>query len=421
MRILSTTALYPPLIVGGAERSAASLAEGLVARGHEVDVLTLSPTAPAQTIHSFENGKWPYPHEVINGVRVHKLPLLNSYWPYQTEGATPKPESKLKRLAWHVRDSANTEMATMVARYASQIQPDIAISHNLQGFSTAIWPSLKKLGLPVLHTLHDFALLCPQTVLYRNGRNCGHQNARCIDCRLLTHPRMQHAQSLDAVVAVSNATLKIHQAHGLFTSIPTQAIHNSVRLGVEPAPRARQQDDARLCFGFLGRVDEVKGFDTLIDAFTQLPQDKVRLVVAGRAQEDFLRSLQNRYDLHNVEFLGFVDPNIVFGLMDVLVFPSHALEALGNGVYEAYFRGLPVIGADNGGIPEMIDTDQTGYVFPVGDSQALREHMLRFVNDATLAPSMQAACLEKALYFKPERRLKQYETFLADTIARHKV
>jgi glycosyltransferase involved in cell wall biosynthesis len=220
-------------------------------------------------------------------------------------------------------------------------------------------------------------------------------------------------------VAVSHATLKIHQEHHLFRDTPFEVIHNSVKLGVEPTPRERDQTDKRLCFGFLGRVDEGKGFNTLMDAFSRLPKDKVRLVVGGRAQDDYIQHLETNYSLDNVDFFGFTDPSNVFAQMDVLVFPSYALEALGNGVYEAYFRGIPVIGADNGGIPEMIEPHKTGFVFPIGDADALESHMLRFIDNPHLAPSMQQDCLEKAEYFKPQRRLNQYEQFLSDTVTRH--
>lgn len=407
MKILHLSVLYPPLVIGGAERSTQRLAMSFVRSGWEVDVITLVPA---------DGGGLP-DCAVEDGVTVHRLPIANLYWPYAAERRKP---SLAARLAWHALDTHNPMMVRRVARRVRTLKPDIVVTHNLQGFSTALWPALARLGVPVVHVLHDFALLCPRTVLFREGRNCRHGAARCIDCRLLTAPRFRHARHLSAVVAVSAAVLRIHREHGLFRDLPSTVIHNSAPPGTVPrdAPRERSPGDP-FVFGFLGRVDLPKGIETLLEAMRLLEERGIRpeLRVAGRADPDYLVALRRRWPLPRVVYLGFVEPVEFLRTLDALVVPSTALEALGNGVWEGYLQGLPVIGTSQGGVPEMIDEGRTGYVFPAGDAPALAERMQRLVDDPAATRRMAEAALAKAPEYLADVGLRAYESFLRERIA----
>lgn len=407
MRMLHISALYPPQVVGGAERSTQRLSMSFARDGWQVDVITLVPA---------DGGGLPE-RSVEDGVTVHRLPLANLYWPY---AAVRKKPSRAARLAWHLLDSHNPMMVRRVARLARELAPDVIVTHNLQGFSTALWPALARLGVPVVHVLHDFALLCPRTVLFRDGRNCGHGAARCTDCRLLTVPRFRHARHLTAVVAVSAAVLRIHRDHGLFRELPAAVIHNSAPPGTLPraAPRERTPG-APFVFGFLGRVDLAKGIETLLEAMRLLEERGLRpeLHVAGRADPDYLLTLTARWPLPRVTYLGFVEPVQFLRSLDALVMPSASLEALGNGVWEAYLQGLPVIGSSQGGVPEMIDEGRTGFVFPAGDAAALAERMQRLVDDPAATRAMAAAALAKAPEYLAEVGLGAYDAFLRERIA----
>src|SRR5579862_2901677 len=89
MRIAIVSCLYHPHQVGGAERSAQRIAEGLAAHGHEVMVVTLDPRADV-------------PMEEINGVHVARIRLPNLYWPFPTI-RRPRPI----KIGWHAIDSWN--------------------------------------------------------------------------------------------------------------------------------------------------------------------------------------------------------------------------------------------------------------------------------------------------------------------------
>lgn len=70
MRILMVNTLYDPMLYGGSEKSVGLLANGLAKFGDDVSVVTLHPDTKETT-------------EVLNGVRVYRMPLDNIYWPFR--------------------------------------------------------------------------------------------------------------------------------------------------------------------------------------------------------------------------------------------------------------------------------------------------------------------------------------------------
>jgi glycosyltransferase involved in cell wall biosynthesis len=69
-------------------------------------------------------------------------------------------------------DIYNPLMAWEVKKIIDREQPDLVHTHNLQGFSVAAWKVVKKRGLPLVHTMHDYYLLCPRNTMFGGGRNC---------------------------------------------------------------------------------------------------------------------------------------------------------------------------------------------------------------------------------------------------------
>lgn len=408
MRILHVSSLYPPNVVGGAEQGLKTLAEAKAAAGHDVHVATLqAPGAGGERDGS-----------ATGPVTVHEVPLANVYWPYEPGGPSrPLPS----RLAWHGIDTANVVMARRVARIVRRVAPDVVLTHNLQGFSTAVMPAIRRAGAPLVHVPHDYALLCPQTTLWRNGAGCGTGAQRCTGCRVLTGPRHRHAESVDAVVSVSRSLLEFHRAHGLFTDVPATVIHNALKpaFRIRDAVRPRSETGV-FTFGFLGRVERSKGIEALLAAASGLERSGVRfrLRVAGRARPGYIEELRQRWPLADVEYAGYVDaPEFLAGI-DTLVFPSEWMEALGNGVFEAFSQGVPVIGSDIGGIPETIDDGVNGLVFPAGDAAALAAMMRRLAAEPGLREAMGAAALEKAREYLAPRRAAEYVEFLEGVVRR---
>ncbi len=405
MRILNISSLYPPNVVGGAEQGLQTISNAMVQLGHEVHVVTLrSPGQEAQA-----NSQ---------GVEVHRVTLANRYWPFDKQRHERKAWEK---AAWHLRDTSNKTMARRARAIVARVQPDIVLTRNLQGFSTAVMPAIKSLDLPLAHVLHDYALICPQTTLYRNGRACGLRDRRCGECRVLSWPRAKHARSVDFVIGVSHSVLGFHHDHGLFLQTPSAVVYNALKpsmiesSGPRPTPR-----DRSLVFGFIGRIEKFKGVETLLHAAQQLAKQGVtaEFRLAGRGEEAYINALRARFPEVDLTFPGFVNNVEFYRAVDVLVYPSEWLEALGNGVFEAYSQGLPVIGSNIGGIPETISHEVDGLVFEAGNVSQLAAQMRRIVDGDINYAGLSAAAVEKSRQYAPAKRASEYievlQTFLGE-------
>ena len=139
---------------------------------------------------------------------------------------------------------------------------------------------------------------------------------------------------------------------------------------------------------FVGRFIECKGIPFLIETFKMLlnsgVQAKLYLVGSGE-EENRLRDLVYCQELgEDVMFLGYSsDPLAIIKRMDLLILPSKE-EGLGRVLLEAMDIGIPVIGTEVGGIPEVIDNEVNGLLVPYGDKFALKEAILRVLNDEVL-------------------------------------
>ena len=149
----------------------------------------------------------------------------------------------------------------------------------------------------------------------------------------------------------------------------------------------------------------------------QLPEGSWNLKVAGRGLAAYERYLHTRYKVPDIEFLGYVEPEVLLSEVDVLVVPSIWHEPFGRVIVEAYAHGVPVVGSNRGGIPELIEEGHTGFLFDPARSESLTTKMQRFIEKPHLVSAMQAACLRKAdESFLPEDVVEQYLEVYADAL-----
>jgi glycosyltransferase involved in cell wall biosynthesis len=394
VKVLLVSTLYPPYVIGGAEKAAALLAEALVRRGNEVVVVSLHPESEEIV-------------EKRNGVLVYRLPMDNVYWPF---GRKEKPNTLL-RLVWHIREIWNPVAARRIGRILDMELPDIVHTHNICGFSLAAWREIKRRKIRLVHTLHDYYLLCTRSSLFRNGRNC---TDRCLDCRVLTVNRKQMSRLPDSVVSVSRHTLDEHLKRGCFEGVPTTVIHNIYSDGSAPLRQAssREGDSADVVFGFIGKIEEQKGLETLLSASTQLQRSNWKLKIAGTGLENYVKELSEKYADTRIEWLGFTDSSAFYAQVDAVVIPSLWADPLPYVCVESLHAGKRLICAASGGIPEMARLSPRAEIFPAGDSVALAEKMNLLLADPRLSRSSEGGGDSDLSIFNEEfvmgRYLQQY-------------
>ena len=277
--------------------------------------------------------------------------------------------------SWEARD----RIKALIERF----RPDVAHAHNVyHHLSPSIFPVLKDAGIPTVMTAHDLKLACPAYKMLSHNQIC----ERCKGGRIYNvalHKCIKDSTALSGLVFVETA---IHRMLGLYRNTLDRIVVPS-RFYVEKLvewgwPREKLvyipnfaqtgtlkpfQDEGDY-FAYVGRLAPEKGIGTLIRAAAMAGQ---KLVIAGTGpEEQALKTLANQTG-GDVTFAGYVsgDPlHRLIGEARALVLPSEWYENAPISILEAYALGVPVIGADIGGIPEMIVEGETGMIARAADA-----------------------------------------------------
>ena len=192
--------------------------------------------------------------------------------------------------------------------------------------------------------------------------------------------------------ALANRTTVVHDGvdPDRFAALPDRAA-GARRLGLDPR---------RPTVGVLARLNAWKGQEVLVDALARLgpAAAAVQLVLAGDiypGDEPIGAALRRQVELAGLQdrvvFPGFVDPQDVLAVSDIIVSPSTRPEPFALAVVDALCAGRPVIASAHGGHLEQVRDGVDGLLVPPGDAGALAQALLRLLADAALRRRMAAA------------------------------
>jgi glycosyltransferase involved in cell wall biosynthesis len=315
LRILLVNANGADVSAGGAERYTADLAAGLLARGHEVKLLAAAPSRAVT-------------------VDVPTTVLHHADW----------RDSIGRRVANRAADfraspSPGLEQAVRTAA------PDVVHTGTLPGITTAVWEVAAGTAIPVVHTLHDYYLLCARTTLTRrDGSPCATDGKYCAfrSRRLLRHGRF-----VSQLIGVSEHMVDMHRA--VLPGAETHVVRHP--LGSTPARPAHMPPRS---LGYIGRLEREKGVEVLIEAAEQLHAQGITVRIAGAG------SLRPALERTPVEYAGVVEGDAKQRFLescDAGVVPSLWLEPGGPpySVLEWLSTGRPVLVSVRGGLVEAPD------------------------------------------------------------------
>jgi glycosyltransferase involved in cell wall biosynthesis len=222
----------------------------------------------------------------------------------------------------------------------------------------------------------------------------------------------------DKLIYASLQVMKEARAMGLTRDDNTVFIGNGVNLDdyEQAAPRHRiraelniPDDEPVLCC--VGRLDQQKGLDVLLEAFSWLPPSlrHVKLWLVGDGPlHAYLHEQARRMDLLNrVKFWGFrKDIPQLLRAADIFVLPSR-FEAMPLSILEAMAVGLPCIVSDVGENALMVEHGINGLVFPIEDVKALADAMEQLLNDPLRCKTMSRASLEKSVKYSDNITVKR--------------
>lgn len=319
------------------------------------------------------------------------------------------------------------EAQRKMAALLTFIRPDIAHVHNIyHQISPSILVELARANVPIVMTLHDYKLVCPNYRLYTAGAPC----TRCVSSHpwhALRHRCHKDSWSASALIALETAfhrTISAYRPVDFFLSPSRFMQQMMVRAGF-PEERVRLMPHCTVIkvsdgsgssapvrglpkpyFLYAGRLEPEKGVDLLLQAARRLPN--VHFVIAG-AGSRAASIAEQAASLDNVSMLGLLEAHQLAAIRREAraeVAPAVWYEVFGMSVLEAMQVGIPVIAGDIGGLPDIVHHEVTGLLIPPGDVDALVAAIERLHVNASQAAAMGAAGREYAhRHHDPERYL----------------
>lgn len=306
----------------------------------------------------------------------------------------------------------NPAMGRAFSCFLDKVQPDLLHAHIVNGaLTTAVLDVARARNLPVVLTAHEYKLVCPSYLALDHGRTCtackGRRFYNCLlkRCHKSSLPA-SFLYTLEAYVTAWGRKYDIVKRIICPSRFMRQTLLDN---GYAPErvvylPNFVDSSLIQPSIGegsyvlYAGRLSPEKGVSTLLRAMEGL-DIPLRIVgdgpLRGALEERVARSrLSDR-----VTFAGYrtgEDLACEYRNAACLVIPSEWYENAPMSVLEAFTHGKPVIGADIGGIPEMIEPGKTGFLFPPADQESLRRVLTGFWHNRASWAVMGMAARERA-------------------------
>jgi glycosyltransferase involved in cell wall biosynthesis len=295
-----------------------------------------------------------------------------------------------KRLVLLQKAIWNGETRNSFSELLRSEKPDIVHVHNTWiMISPSIYSACRDAGVPVIRTLHNYQLMCPVGVFFRDGKVC----EECMEHSLLRSLVNRCYRDSAAETAGVGAMLVVHRARHTWDRevqsyiVPTEFARSKFLQGglppdklfvkpnfVTPDPLPRTGDGSYAIFA--GRLAPERRVNTLLNAWTHLRSRIPLVIVGGGVQLDQMRMKASRHNLDSVEFTGLLEHGKTVETIKAarfLIFTSEWYETFGLTLVEAFACGVPVICSRRGAMQEIVEDGRTGLHFNPGDSQDLAE------------------------------------------------
>lgn len=297
--------------------------------------------------------------------------------------------SKLSKLTYPIKTIYSTEARKQIRKVLNFFEPDVV---HLNNFNYQLTPSIileivswrkkKNKKCKIIYTAHDGQLVCPNH-LFKNP-NTNEICEKCIHGKYINcvKGKCVHGSTAKSLVGSSEAYYwKLRGTYKYIDTIiccseffkskldnnpllkdRTVAIHNFVD---QVEWKNTKKKDYIIYFG---RYSEEKGIETLIKVAKELPEIQFVFAGAGPLEEE-LKEISN---IINVGFKTGEDLEKLIREARLSVYPSEWYENCPFSVMESQMYGTPVLGADIGGIPELINDGVTGELFESGNKEVLK-------------------------------------------------
>ena len=306
--------------------------------------------------------------------------------------------SMLSKLTYPIKTIYSSEARKKIRLVLNDFQPNVV---HLNNFTYQITPSVileienwrKKTNHPcrIVFTAHDYNLVCPNHML--NNPNTRQNCEKCLGGHFIncTKGKCIHGSTVKSVIGTAEGYfwkwngaykyidvviccsefMKTKMDTNLLFSGKTIALHNFI-------DKVEWEETVKKDYVlYFGRFSEEKGIDTLIDVCKSLPD--IQFVFAGTGPlEDKINGIPN---INNVGFKTGVELELLIKKARFSIYPSEWYENCPFSVMESQMYGTPVLGANIGGIPELIQVGKTGELFKSGNKGDLKQKISNLWNN----------------------------------------
>lgn len=274
-----------------------------------------------------------------------------------------------------------------------------------------IW-KLKERGIPIIWTLHEYKLLCPEGSFVSHGKVC----EKCFGGKFYSCATNTCKKGSFLASSLASFDAYFYNKSGIYNKVdaylcPSEFLLKkfkqfnfqesklkltnycydiaSIDAYLKSRTEIEETVEPEKFILYVGRIEKLKGIKTLIDAVEHTP---IKLKIAGTgAYLDEATEYVQKNNITNVQFIGFQTKDSVYDLTVrsvCVVCPSEWYENYPFSVIESLLLSKPVIGSTMGGIPELVLEGKTGFLHEPGDSLTLREKMLILWDDKGLCEKL---------------------------------
>ncbi|WP_285316848.1 glycosyltransferase family 4 protein [Providencia rettgeri] len=346
-----------------------------------------------------------YLSELLEEKNINVIPFASANpenIPSEYDVFFPKDNKNLINYIYNKKAKKNLEK--LIEKHS---EISLAHLHIYYGkLTTAILDALQKNKIPIIQSLHEYKLLCPvYTMLSPTGYCDKCKNNKFYNCITNKCKKNSYLDSIfvtiESYFSRFNGDIKkinhfiavsyFMKSQMLKTGIPENkitVIHNFVDT---QKFSLRESYPSNSYYCYFGRIEKNKGLKTLVDAFIKNGH-QLKIAGIGSYKEELLEYCSDN-NIENIKFVGQLKNDDLINFITrstASIIPSEWYENCPMSVLESMSLGVPVIGSNIGGIPELINDNYNGYLFESGNIASLNEAIQKMENSDKINISVQA-------------------------------
>lgn len=322
----------------------------------------------------------------------------------------------------------NIKAARKVKQKIQEFQPDVVHIHNWHfGLGPLVFRTIQALGIPVVHTVHNYRLLCPSAILLHKGQlftdslrqsfpwkavcNKVYRSSVVLTFWLAFivwfHKKIGTWKKIDSYVCLTPFAVNLFQQ----SNFGVAKVQFSVKPNFTTAAKMIQSIAREKHFLFIGRLSEEKGIETLLNAFKELP---FLLKIAGDGP---LKNsvVQAATEFVNISYLGNLTAREVVEELQktqALLFPSVCFEGMPMTILEALSCQTPIITSNLGAMTSLIIDGYNGFHFEPANVESLKEEVCRYESLSVIEKNQMGinAFENYKSHYSPELQLDYFDS-----------